>query len=80
MNNPQTRLAVVEEQIKGLREQQKAHATETKYMFANLSAEIKELTEIMNKGRGAFTFALMLSGSMGAMATHLVTFLMEKMR
>lgn len=75
-----TRIAVVEEQIKGLREQQKAHATETKYMFASLSADVKELTAIMNRGRGAFAFAMLVSGAMGAFATQIVAFLMEKLK
>lgn len=80
MTNQETRLAVVEEQIKGLREQQKAHAAETKQMFTNLSCELKELTEIMNKGRGAFAAALLISGSLGAMVVKLLTFVAEKVR
>ncbi len=80
MSNQETRLAVVEEQIKGLREQQKAHAIETRHMIAGLTEDIKELTEIMNKGRGAFAFALLVSGSLGAMAVKLLAFITEKVR
>lgn len=79
-NNYTSRLAVVEEQIRGLREQQKAHAVEAKYMFAALSGEVKELTAVMNRGRGAFAFALMMSGTLGALATQLIAYMMEKIR
>lgn len=60
------KIAVVQEQISGLREQQKAHAEATKEQLASLGIKIDELTAIMNRGKGAFAASMALAGALGA--------------
>lgn len=65
-NNNAIKIAVVEEQIKGLREQQAAHNNSTQNRFNGLEAKIDELTAVMNRGRGAFAASIALAGAVGA--------------
>ncbi len=58
-------IAVLQEQIHGIREQQKAHAHETKTDIAALARDVKDLLAVMNRGRGAYAASLMLAGLIG---------------
>lgn len=66
------RIAVLEEQIKGLREQQKAHADETRSALNGISHKIEALSETMNKGKGAFAVSILLAGIIGGAATKAI--------
>lgn len=55
MDENTVRIAVIETELHALKEQQKI-----------LVAKIEALTEVMNKGKGAFAFALFSSGTLGA--------------
>ena len=72
------RLVKLEVQLEGLREQQKAHAWETRKAIQELSRKVDELTAIMNKGKGAFTFAIIAAGMVGGIATKIASSLINK--
>jgi hypothetical protein len=59
-------IAVIKEQMGGLREQQKAHATETKDAIASVAKDVKDLTAIMNRGKGAYAASMAFAGAIGA--------------
>ena len=71
------KIAVIKTQLDGLREQQKAHARETKESIEKLSGDVGALVAVMNKGKGAFGFAMVLAGSLGAGSVALVQFLLK---
>jgi hypothetical protein len=68
-------IAVLREQISGIREQQKAHAENTEKLFNKLFDEIDELKAAMNRGRGVFAASLTFAGLIGAAATALIEWL-----
>ncbi len=74
----QVRIAVLEAELRGLREQQREHAKETKESIALLTRKIEELTEIMNKGRGAFSFAMLVAAVVGSFITAIINYLIPK--
>lgn len=61
----EVKIAVLEEQIRGLREQQKSHAVEAKEMFDRLFEQIAELEAALNRGRGAYAASLVFAGAIG---------------
>lgn len=60
------KIAVLETEMKGLREQQKSHAEETKVAIANVAKDVKDVMAIMNRGKGAYTASLVIAGGIGA--------------
>ena len=52
------KIAVVQEQIGGLREQQRAHYTVTQARFDQLENKVDELIAVMNRGRGAYAASM----------------------
>lgn len=74
------KVAVLETELKGLREQQKAHATETQKALQSLSADIRDLMQVMNRGRGAFAFGLFLASAIGAGAMKVLTAMLGKIQ
>ncbi len=74
----QVRIAVLESELRGLREQQREHAKETKDSIANLTRKVEELTEIMNKGKGAFSFAMLVAALIGSFITTGINYFIEK--
>lgn len=67
------KVAVLEEQVKGVREQQAAHAKDTRERFDltnnkidTLDGKIDLLMESLNKGRGAYAMLVIMSGLVGA--------------
>lgn len=71
MNND-IKIAVLEEQVRGIREQNKAQFDSTKSMFDNtqsmiskLFEEMDELKRAMSKGSGVFAASLTFAGVIG---------------
>ena len=60
------KIAVLEEQMKGIREQQAAHAKDTRERFDHMESKLDELLTMMNKGKGAYAVLFLLSGMIGA--------------
>jgi hypothetical protein len=60
------RIAVIEEQILGLREQQRAHHETAQRRLESLEKKLDELTAIMNRGRGAYAASMALAAGIGA--------------
>lgn len=81
------KIAVVEEQIKGLREQQSAHNKITQERFDGMARrfdgveeKIDDLTTVMNRGKGAYAASMMIAGAIGAFALTLVKALVTTFR
>src|SRR5690606_15348352 len=66
------RIAVVEEQIRGIREQQRSHNAVAQRRFDEIDRKLDELTEVMNRGRGAYAASLLLAGAIGAAVLKLL--------
>ena len=64
-------IAVLQEQIGGLREQQR-HNDTTQRRFNCLETKIDELTAIMNRGRGAYAASMALAAAIGAVLIQFV--------
>ena len=60
------RIAVLEEQIRGVCEQQKSHNTATQARFDELDDKVDQLIAMMNRGRGAYAASMALAGVIGA--------------
>lgn len=69
------KLARLEEQMKTMFRQQEKLTEE----ITDLSRDVKDLVATMNKGKGAFGFAMVLAGSMGAIAVKVIGAIMTKM-
>lgn len=59
------RIAVMESEIKGIREQNKAQFLSLQQEMAEMNKAITELVAIMNKGKGAYAASLALAGTIG---------------
>lgn len=59
------RIAVMEEQIKGIREQQRSHYEVAQRRFDELEQKADALIAIVNRGRGAYAASLVLAGLLG---------------
>lgn len=59
------RIAVVEEQVRGMREQQRSHMALNQQRFDDIDRKMDELIATMNRGRGAYAASLMLAGVIG---------------
>ena len=60
------KIAVIEEQIHGLREQQKAHSEAAQRRFDRMESKLDQLTAIMDRGKGAYTASMALAAAFGA--------------
>jgi hypothetical protein len=67
------KIAVIEEQIVGLREQQRLHNAATQKRFDGMEKKIDELTAIMNRGRGAYAASMALAAGIGAILIEVIT-------
>ncbi len=79
-DSAEVKIAVIQEQIKGIREQQKVHAETTAANFvkqdANFSlifSALKEINISMSRGNGVFVACLAFSGAIGAAISWAVT-------
>lgn len=59
-------IAVLKEQISGLREQHRAHNESTQKRFDTLEEKVDSLVAVMNRGRGAYAASMVLAGVIGA--------------
>lgn len=59
------KIAVVETELKGLREQQKSHADEMREGMKEIRSDVAELMAIMNRGRGAFAASMAVAATIG---------------
>jgi hypothetical protein len=71
------RIAVLEAELRGLREQHRAHAESTQQAIRALSEDVKALVAVMNRGKGAFGFAMLIAGTLGAAAVALVDYILR---
>ena len=69
------KIAVIQEQIAGLREQQRAHNDTTQRRFNALEVKIDDLAAIMNRGRGAYAASIAVATAIGAMLIEAVSFI-----
>jgi len=74
------KIAVLEEQFRGLREQQKAHSDASIKRFDEMmasqaaqTASLVKLEAIMNRGKGAFAASMMFAGAIGATALAVIS-------
>lgn len=73
--HPAVQIAVLKEQINGIRAQQAAHAQETRERLTGLETTLQELVAVMNRGKGAFAASLALSGVIGGAVVKALSFL-----
>lgn len=71
----QVRIAVMEEQIRAIREQQRAHYTTTQRRFDDVERKMDDLLAVINRGRGAYAASLVVAGLVGGFLLKLGTFL-----
>ena len=67
------KIAVLQEQISGLREQQRAHHDTAQVRFNSIEEKLDELTAIMNRGRGAYAASMMLAAGIGGVLIEMFT-------
>lgn len=66
------KIAVIEEQIVGLREQQRLYNVSTQKRFDAMETKLDELTAIMNRGRGAYAASMALAAGIGGILMELI--------
>ncbi len=66
------KIAVIEEQIIGLREQQRAHNATAQRRFDAMEQKLDELTAIMNRGKGAYAASMALAAGIGAIVIEVL--------
>ena len=71
------KIAVVEEQIVGLREQQRAHNLATQNRFDGMERKLDELTAIINRGKGAYAASLVIAGLIGGIVIKIAHYMAE---
>lgn len=71
------KIAVLEEQIKGIREQQANHARDTRERFEEMGDKLDELLAMMNKGKGAYAALFLISGIAGAIFIKVAGFVIH---
>ena len=69
------KIAVIEEQIGGLREQQRAQHAIAKSRFDRMEKKLDDLTAIINRGKGAYAASLLLAGLVGGFIIKLAAVL-----
>jgi len=77
-------IAVLKEQMAGLREQQKAHAIASETRSNELATAIKglqkdvgEVVGLLNRGKGAWAMLLVLSGVVGGIVVKIGTLIIQ---
>lgn len=74
------KIAVLEEQMKGIREQQSAHARDTRERFDDMGEKLDELLAAFNKGKGAYAVLFVLSGAIGAAVIKIASLVISWMK
>ena len=67
------KIAVIEEQIIGLREQQRLHNAAAQKRFDSMEKKLDELTAIMNRGKGAYAASMALAAGIGALLIEVIS-------
>lgn len=70
------KIAVIEEQIKGVREQNTAQAIAANLRFDSMEKKIDDLTNIMNRGKGAYAASVAFAASIGAVVMLVLSWLL----
>lgn len=73
------RIAVIDEQIAGLREQQKAHNESTQKRFDGMEKKIDELTTVINKGKGAYAASMIMAAAIGAVILAFISWIFSQL-
>ncbi len=68
-------IALLQKEMSGLRDQQKAHANEMRIAFKEVGDDLKELTATLNRGKGMFAGAMIVAGAFGAAITKGIAYL-----
>lgn len=71
-NENAIKIAVIQEQVLGLREQQRLYNDTAQRRFNALEQKLDELTAIMNRGRGAYAASMALAAAIGAVLLECV--------
>lgn len=71
-DNMEIKVAVLEEQIRGLREQHKAQNEAQAARLASIEADLKTLVAAFQKGKGAYAVAVIIAGLLGAAVAKLI--------
>ncbi len=69
------KIAVVEEQVVGLREQLRLHNAAAQKRFDSMDRKLDELTAIMNRGKGAYAASMALAAGIGGIVMQLLHFI-----
>lgn len=72
------KIAVLEEQVRGVREQNKAQFQSIQDMLTKLFSEMDELKEAMNKGKGVFAASLTFAGVIGGAVSIALQWILSK--
>jgi len=67
------KIAVIEEQIYGLREQQRAHNESTQKRFDIFEGKMDGLITAMNRGKGAYAASMVFAGIIGAVVLSVLS-------
>jgi len=70
------RIAVLEEQIHGVREQQKSHHEAAQRRFDSIEQKLEALTALLNRGRGAYAVAMAVAAGIGVVLMEGLSFLL----
>ena len=76
--NVEVKVAVVEEQIKGLRAQHKAQSDRINARLLELETSITDLLALMNKGKGAYALMVMISAGLGAVLIKVISYIFAR--
>lgn len=68
------KIAVLQEQIVSLRDQQRTHNEHAQRRFNNLEEKLDELTAILNRGRGAYAASMALAAAIGGVMIEVLNF------
>lgn len=77
-NEHDVKIAVLEEQMRGIREQNKAQYDNLQSMLRKLFSEMDELKEAMNKGKGVFAASLTFAGLVGGAVSIALQWVLSK--
>lgn len=66
-------IAVLKEQILGIREQQRAHNSSTQERFDDMGRKLDALFAALNRGKGAYAASIIFAGAIGALLLSLIT-------
>lgn len=78
MDTNETRIAVLESELKGLREQHKYHAESTNKKIDGLAEKVDGLCTVMNRGKGAFAVSMAIATLVGGTVISMIIRIIDK--